>query len=369
MTPGRFQVHSRHVMTKPGVVMVAQYFAKRWGIRLLAGISSTLVSTTAIALEPSGWSGEPLVEEAVKVISNESSLSHEVNGKPIRIAFYNIEMFTDGIKDGKNRTEDRARNQAKGAASIITELHADILIISEIENERALNLVNDSLEEPYPSGYIVQFGSGSGRLEKMNIGLLARYPVESVHEIDFGPLSGAHRPTRGLLRVIASLGNNDYLLLYGAHLKANWGDRTRNYAQRTNALELLKQDIQRVTEQHPDRSWETILVGDFNTDPLLRQFDDDPTLKTLDQWTDLFSQHPDISDLYTVPTRHGDPMREFPPALFDRVLVHPEVMEKPWQASLPGVIMKGTVTEDVNVLPGQGSHVSDHYPVYLDLMP
>jgi hypothetical protein len=61
-------------------------------------------------------------------------------------------------------------------------------------------------------------------------------------------------------------------------------------------------------------------------------------------------------------------MREFPPALFDRVVVQPELRVKPWQTSLPSVIMKGTEVNDVNVLPGQGDHVSDHYPIYLDIL-
>lgn len=345
--------------------------AATWlGMRQVSLVATFILSINlaflAKAEEKSLPSGDPLVEDAVQVINVDGVAPY--SNQSLRVGFYNIEMFTDGIKDGKNRTEAMALNQAKGAAPIIAEVNADILLISEIENGRILSQLNDALAKPYPAGYIVQFGTGSGQNEKMNIGMLSRYPVESAREIDFGTLTGVHKPTRGLFRVVAQLDDKNYLLLYAAHLKANWGERERNYAQRTNAMNMLKADVKRMVEQYPDRSWEMMLIGDFNTDPLLKDFQDDPTLKVLEDWIDLFSQHPDISNLYTVPTRHGDPTREFPPALFDRVLVNPSLMQKPWQASLPGVIMKGTETEDTLVLPGQGKHVSDHFPVYIDLI-
>lgn len=329
-----------------------------WAFLLVAGLS-------ARGLEP--LAGRPLVEEAALAFTQSVASARTVSDT-LRVGFYNIEMFTDGIKDGKKRNEDLARNQAKGAGPIIDALSADVLLLSEVENGRVLQWINESLETPYPAGYIVQFGSGSGRIEKMNLGLLSRVPVSSVHEIDFGPMTGAHRPTRGLLRVVVPLDGDRHLLIYAAHLKANWGDRARNFAQRVAAMEKVKEDVANMTARFPDRRWEMMVIGDFNTDPLLSDFEDDPTLRVLEDWTDLFSQHPDISDLHTVPTRRGDPMREFPPALFDRVLVDASLMDKPWQASLPGVIMKGTETGDITVRPGEGRHVSDHYPIYLDLL-
>jgi endonuclease/exonuclease/phosphatase family metal-dependent hydrolase len=336
-------------------------------IGLAVAACAVAVAGSATGQPPPGMKGTPLVEPATLSIQQDAPAP--ASADTVRVGFYNIEMFTDGIKDGKTRSETAARNQAKGAAAIVDELAADILMISEVENERALGWLNEGLATPYPYGYTVEFGTQSGRAEKMNIALLSRVQAESVHEIDFGPMTGAHRPTRGLLRAVIPLDDTGHwLLLYGAHLKANWGERERNYAQRVNGLKLLQDDMNTVLAAYPDRKWEVVVVGDFNTDPLLKQFEDDPTLKGMEDFVDLFSLHHDVSDLYTVPTRRGDPMREFPPALFDRVLVRPEVRATPWQASLPGVIMKGTETEDVTVLPGQGKHVSDHFPIYVDLV-
>jgi len=325
-----------------------------------------ILSSTAQEPADGAITGEALVEPAKVALSLPGELPTPAD--QIRVGFYNIEMFTDGIKDGKNRTEKMAVDQAKGASEIIDELKADILLLCEIENERIVNYINESLPSPYPRGYVAKFGTKSGRDEKMNVALLSRFEPESVEEVDFGPLKGNKRPTRGFLRVVYDLGDQHKLLIYGTHLKANWGDRNRNYGQRVSALEILKQDFSKLMSENSNTVWEVILIGDFNTDPLIKEFSDDPTMKVLEDWIDLFSEHSDISDLYTVPTRKGDPFREFPPALFDRVLVHPNVRAKPWQSSLPGVIMKGTVTEDITVLPGNGKHVSDHYPIYLDLI-
>jgi endonuclease/exonuclease/phosphatase family metal-dependent hydrolase len=339
----------------------------RWMIGCCAALGLLLVHPPcARSYEPLPYEGKPLIEDAIPAISAPSD-APAIAGDRIRVAFYNIEMFTDGIKDGKNRTEELAINQARGAAAIIKELDADILLISEIENERALKYVNDALAHPFPRGYIVEFGTGGGRKEKMNIGMLSRFAPETVHEIDFGPLKGEGRPTRGVFRASFDLGASHHLLLYATHLKANWGHRQKNYAQRYNAMSLIHADAASMIEAFPDRQWEILILGDFNTDPRLPEFKEDPTLSRFKDWHDAWTEYDDRSAVHTVPTRRGDPMREFPPATFDRVLAHPGLREAPWSVSAPSVLMKGTETEDVTVLPGQGRHVSDHYPIYIDL--
>lgn len=312
------------------------------------------------------FTGDTLLERIEPAIQSASpEVSAERNG--LRVGFYNIEMFTDGIKDDRRRTEAKAASQAKGAAAIIEDLRADILLISEIENARILSILNESMEKPYPHGYISDFGTQSGRIEKMNIGMLSRIPPVAVDEIDFGPLQGPGRPTRGIFRAIFDLGENHYLVLYSTHLKSNYGDRQKNYSQRANTMKILKDNALALKKEFPDRSWEMLVMGDFNTDPMNREFRDDPTLKVLEDWTDLWSTHPDVSRIYTMPTRYGDRFREFPPALFDRILTSPELSQQPWKVEVPSVLMKGTVTDDVKMLPGDGGHVSDHYPIYFDL--
>lgn len=322
--------------------------------------------TVAASAEILEYTGDPLRTDLLPALSSEG-VAAKVGSDSLRVAFYNIEMFTDGIKDGQNRTEARAANQARGAAAIIKKLDADILLISEIENARILNILNGDLDHPYAAGFVTDFGTDSGRTEKMNIGLLSRYEPLSVTEIDFGPLRGPGRPTRGILRSVFDLGDHHRLAVYATHLKANYGERNRNYSQRRNAMDMIRDDAANIEASQPDITWEVVVVGDFNTDPVNAQFKKDPTLAGMEGYEDVWSRQPDVAKIVTVPTRHGDPYREFPPALFDRILVGSALADHPWVAGKPGVLPEGTETENVKVLPGEGKHVSDHYPVYLDL--
>lgn len=309
--------------------------------------------------------GEPLLQEAEVAFADPAVTA--IDRDEVRVAFYNVEMFTDGINDGKNRNEELARIQARDAAGIIDEIGADILVFSEIENARVLGLLNDQLANPFPNGYVVTFGSGGSRVEKMNAAMLSRFAPESVHEIDFGPLSGPGRPTRGIFRAIFALGEDRYLLLYAAHLKSNWGDVQKNYAQRYHAMMALRRDVEAMKEEYPDRQWEKILLADFNSDPLSDRFAGDPTWTVLEGWIDLWSEHPDVANIHTVPTRHGDPNLIFPPALFDRALAHPGLRETPWVTSLPSLIARGCDTNNIKTKPGTNGHVSDHYPIYVTI--
>jgi len=330
-----------------------------------AVFTSFVCESHAEAFAVLDFSGEPVYETISPSFTN--ATEEGLDRTKVRVGFYNIEMFTDGIKDEKHRTEAKAVIQAKGAATIIAELAADILLISEIENTRILDILNTSLDKPYPYGYVSDFGIKSGRIEKMNIGMLSRISPVAVDEIDFGPLQGPGRPTRGLFRAQFDLGDNHILVVYSSHLKSNYGDRAKNFSQRVNAMKIMKEDADKIMAANPDKTWEVMILGDFNTDPLELEFKDDPTIKVLTGWTDLWSIHPDVKNIYTVPTRYGDPHREFPPALFDRIITSPELTSAPWKVGNPEVITKGTVTEDVKTMPGDNGHVSDHYPIYVDL--
>lgn len=341
-------------------------------IRLIILVVAALVCGTAqksAGTDPSHVlpsNGEVLIEPALVAFSNDQALAAPAG--QIRVAFYNIEMFTDGIDDDAWRTAELARNQARDAGAIVDELNADILLISESENERVLAMLNESLARPYANGFVAAFGSGGARPEKMNIGLLSRLRPASVDEIDFQPLTGEGRPTRGLLRVTYILDEQHGLLIYATHLKSNFGKKQKNYSQRYHAMRLIKEDIERFVAAHPEKAWEKMIIADFNSDPATPRFADDPTWQVLTDWRDLWREHPQAATIHTIPTRYGDAKLQFPPALFDRVLVHPALREAPWTVSLPSVIARGTVTSDVHVKPGQDGHVSDHYPIYVDLV-
>lgn len=289
-------------------------------------------------------------------------------GDRLRVASYNIENFTDGINDGDERTEDLARAQAALAAALIEEIDPDLVMVIEIENGASLQLLNAAMKKPYPAGYITDFGDDKPDQQKLNLAVLTRVPLAELRELDFSPLTGAGRPPRGTLHVQVDLGGKHRLAAYLVHLKSNYGYKPRNLYQRRHAMQLVAKDAKDLLQQKPGTTWEFLVLGDVNVDPEQAQFARDWSMSPLRRgWKDLWRGRP-LHERTTLATRYGDPALEFPPACFDRFYAGADLTNLPWKVAEPQVLQKGTHTRDVKVLPGVDGHVSDHYPVYVDIL-
>jgi len=288
----------------------------------------------------------------------------------VRIGTYNIQNFTDGENDGYGRTAAIVERQVQGAARALHEVQADLMVIEEIENSVILQRLNEALPEPYPLGYVTRFDEG-GRNDKLNIALLSRLPVREAKELDFSaiPRTRYGHPPRGVLRFQVDLGADRRLLGYGVHLKSNHGDRPENVAKRQAAIRLILEDAAALAEAEPGVAWEVVVAGDMNTDPENEAFSDDPSLTAFGDWLDLWRGRP-IAERVTIPKRVGDPAFEYPDAAFDRVVVSPELGKAPWKATGLESVKKFVRIDNSYIRAGQeDGHVSDHYPVYLDLLP
>ncbi len=336
--------------------------------RWLQIASLVLAAAGFAAAEAPTCTGKPRFELPQLVLLHRNEL--RAAGDRLRVASYNIQDFTDGVDDSTNRTPERVQRQARGAAAALDEINADVVLIEEVENGRALQALNGSLKKPYPVAYITRFAGRQGdRTDvKLNIAVLSRVPISGLREMDFGGLSGKGCPPRGLLSFIVDLGQNHRLLVYGVHLKSNYGDAARNVAQRFNALSILRSDVAGVLNRYPGLEWEILVAGDMNVDPEDRQFASDRSLEPLRGWLDLWRGRP-LAERVTLPTRRGDPMLVFPPVTFDRFFASPDLSQMPWVAVAPGVLQRGVDTNNVFTVGGENDlQVSDHYPVYLDLV-
>ncbi|HMP76679.1 MAG TPA: hypothetical protein PKE12_10335 [Kiritimatiellia bacterium] len=319
---------------------------------------------TSRAQEEFTFAGEILRETPVEAwASPDAGLRAE---ERVRVAFYNIEHFTDAEGDGPDRTLERATTQARGAAALVDEIRPDILLIAEIENAASLRMLNDVLAEPFPFGWVTKFGDGSQNEDKLNNALLSRVPPLEVLELDYGPLQGRGRPPRGALRATFDLGGDHRLVVYAIHLKSNFGNRSRNMHLRKNALQFLADDARELSKDESIR-WEFLVLGDVNVDPEQGEFAGDWSLNPLRGWRDLWRGRP-LHERTTVPTRYGDPALEFPPAAFDRIYAGGDATNAPWRAGEAEVLQRGTNTRNVKALPGVDGHVSDHYPVWVDVV-
>jgi len=262
--------------------------------------------------------------------------------------------------------------QAQGAAGIIAEADPDILVLQEIENGRTLEYLNDQFEHPYPYIYITRLRRSSGDRVKLNIALLTRLRPIQVRQLGFQKLSGRGHPTRGSLSAEFKLDQNSRLLVYGVHLKSNYGEMPRNRAQRAIALHHIAADAVSETLQNDPLSTSIVILGDTNVDPDTPQFADDPSLEPLaGSYVDLWRGRP-IEERTTIPSRQagetGDPLMVFPPAAFDRVFVSRNLTENGhWKAQPPQTLQKGVNTTNNLVQPGVDGHITDHHLVYVDL--
>ena len=292
----------------------------------------------------------------------------------IRVATYNLEHFTDGRRDGPERTPEVFMTHARDAAAIIAEADPDVLVLQEIENGRALEYLNAQFERPYDYIYISRLRQSSGENERLNLALLSRLRPHNVRQLGFYNLGGKGRPARGSLAAEFDLGGGAYLLVYDVHLKSNYGEAPRNQAQRGIALHHVAADAVAEVFQNLVRSnaTHTLILGDTNVDPDNEAFAADPSLDPLaGAYLDLWRGRP-IAERTTIPTRlpgpDGDPLMVFPPAAFDRVFASKNLAGAgPWRVSPPLAIQKGTDTANNLTPPGLNGHVSDHHLVYVDL--
>ncbi len=292
----------------------------------------------------------------------------------IRLATYNLENFTDGRGDGPDRTPDVFMAHARDAAAIIAEADPDILVLQEVENARTLEYLNDLLPRPYGWIYVTRLRHSSGEREKLNFALLSRLRPHHVRQLAFHNLANLGRPARGSLSAEFDLGPGFRLLVYGIHLKSNFGEAPRNQAQRGIALHHVAADVIAETYANALSSNVTaaVVLGDTNVDPDSPAFAADPSLEPLaGAFADLWRGRP-IEERTTIPTRlagaTGDPLLVFPPAAFDRVFASKNLVAPgPWRIMPPQTIPKGTDTGNNLTQPGDNGHVSDHYLVYADL--
>jgi hypothetical protein len=91
-------------------------------------------------------------------------------------------------------------------------------------------------------------------------------------------------------------------------------------------------------------------------------------LGALHDYIDLWRTEPVLARV-TMPSRGTDEALRFPPAAFDRMLVSKNLKAFPWVVGSITALPEGVDISDSYALPGADwVHVSDHYPVYADLV-
>ncbi|NJK90618.1 MAG: hypothetical protein HC904_01575 [Blastochloris sp.] len=328
--------------------------ARAWFSLLLLSITSLVQAENAPRIEKPFLHEEPKAEAYVPA-------------KTIRIATWNIEWFPAGQRKS---AKENVQWQIAAVAALIKEFKPDILLTQETRNLGALISLNNNLAaDAFP--FLASSWFNDENQERLlndkiqqQTGILSRPPWQEVWEVDFAPLSGEDRPTRGWLAARYLIGNLQFVI-YNGHTKSNFGAeddqaRQKNYAKRLAAIRELKRDLDRL-KLDPYRD-KILVCGDFNTDYFAKEFEDEETFKELQRlgFYQSFGSQP-RDQIITLPAREGEP---YPDGTFDYIW-----FSSGWGDPIPQaqILPKGASKRKEVFGGDEPGLASDHYPVFVDI--
>ncbi len=266
------------------------------------------------------------------------------NAQTVRVVTWNIEWFPGRTPQPTERAENAHREDV---AEYLPTLEPDILILQEIRGREAAAFLVEQLP-----GIELQVVSAFMRPNpniSQQIVIASRFKVlDSYEELFTGEAYdyGDMEPYRGFVFAALESPFGGTLLVYGVHLKSNWGDTDVNIAMRESGARQILRHVAQAEKRYGETGPVQVVVGgDFNV-RLNREDREDE--RTIDIFTEsgFHSTWEGIpfGERITWPPRGG-----FPPACFDYILT------------------KGLPLLTAEILPKPAWALSDHRPVLLSI--
>ncbi len=176
----------------------------------------------------------------------------------LTIGTFNIEWLGDGINDRLPRTKEDYRK----IAGIIEQSGADILALQEIENKKALKLINSFLD-----GYSIYISRYGG---SQKTAYLVNNSVDVDYITEYSPLRLGKRNLRPGLVMKARKGGFSFVMM-NVHLKSTSGydaaEGVINQSIRTrrSQAELISHWVDSLEITAGEKN--VIILGDFNDTP------------------------------------------------------------------------------------------------------
>ncbi len=177
----------------------------------------------------------------------------------LKIATYNVENLFDDVKNGSeyeefipghhNWTEQILEKKLQHTSRVICDLNADVIGLEEVENDRALKLLQDKLNRQgckYPYSAITH-----KRGSAIEVALLSK--VNFIHKTDI-KVSNSKRD-RDIL--VVELKTKPKLTIFVNH----WRSKSAPESERVKYAKAL---IKRIRKMPPDSEY--IILGDFNSE-------------------------------------------------------------------------------------------------------
>ncbi len=183
----------------------------------------------------------------------------------IRVATFNGEFLFDGVGDEGQATfawkgdPAKARAHRDRVGEVVRSLDADVVLITEVENLDALQMLAD--ESLAGMGYTVHLVDGRDSFTGQDVGLLSRVPVETSGRTDDRAVVGVSDQRYGVSKNLwarLDLGGTPVTVI-GVHFLARPDD-----AERRPRREAQAEVIRRLVEAETAAGRQVIALGDFN---------------------------------------------------------------------------------------------------------
>jgi len=268
--------------------------------------------------------------------------------KRLSVMAYNMENFFDVFDDPYTEDEQtsvKPRREITALAQLLREMDADVIAVSEVENDEVLKAMLVETLGDMGYNYVAVPKSNSGR--GIKLGVISRVPIESVtsHRFQTLTLPGEERTwrfARDLVKVRIEPSEGRFIDLYAVHFKSRRDSRGDPNSSKWRLAEATRaaQIIGRQIEADPDAM--VLMLGDFNDTP------DTETLEVLaGEDAPLVDLHAEIPAEQRI-TYLREPYR----STIDYMLASPEMARRLIPTS-PRIV------QDEDLLTG-----SDHAPVY-----
>ncbi|MCA9321392.1 MAG: endonuclease/exonuclease/phosphatase family protein [Planctomycetes bacterium] len=185
-------------------------------------------------------------------------LSH---ARRLRVATWNLLNLFDNYDEPDKPDEGTAPKsgaELAAMARVIDEMDADILGVQEVENRRALEMLNQYLDRPYLWVEVIEGNDHRG----IDVGLLSRFPIERVTSHRMQALTTDHRFARDLPVFRVRYAPERVVDIGVIHLKSKRGAKAESDAWRLAEATGIRRILEASRKVEPEVP--VLLMGDFN---------------------------------------------------------------------------------------------------------
>lgn len=186
----------------------------------------------------------------------------EAEEPAVRVVSWNIQWFPGRSPEA---TENAQRRHQEQVAAYLPGLSPDILILQEIRDEEAAQLLVDTL--PGLEIHVATDFQRPWTNLSQQIVIASRYPAKAGFAEVFTDIYShpEAEPYRGYAFAALEMPDDSTLLVYGVHLKSNLGEAERNIAMREESARQILRHIEEMVEEFGAAGPVAVLVGgDYN---------------------------------------------------------------------------------------------------------